>query len=243
MVRYTVEKQVCNKVEIVTNGLLLTPRLSDQLIEAGLGRLVVSAQGTSAAKYLSEARCKIDFDKFVENLGYFYQHKGDAEMYIKVVDTAIDDEADRLRFHEIFGEVCDTIAIENTVPIHDSINFDGILGDRENRLTQYGLPVADVVCCPQPFFHMQINPDGKIVPCFSWDYPGIMGDCREQSLVDIWNGPEYQKFRRKHLEAAGPAAPACKNCNIMKYRLFPEDDLRHDLDRLRPLYSTLEAEV
>ena len=237
MVRYTVEKQIANTVEIITNGVLLTPAMSDALIAAGLNRLVVSAQGTSAEKYLEESRSKIDFDKFIENLGYFHRNKGDAQMYVKVVDTALDDDDDRQRFYDIFGKVSDTIAIENTVPIHDSINFDTILGDRENRLTQYGLPVGEVKVCPQPFFHMQINPDGKIVPCFSWEYPGIMGDCRETNMVDIWNGEVFQKFRRAQLDGCAHASPACVDCNIIKYRLFPEDDLSAEVDRLKPLYD------
>jgi radical SAM protein with 4Fe4S-binding SPASM domain len=158
-------------------------------------------------------------------------------MYVKVVDTALDDEADRQKFYDIFGKVCDTIAIENTVPIHESVNYDNILGNREHRLTQYGLPVGEVKVCPQPFFHMQINPDGKIVPCFSWDYPGIMGNCAESSMVDIWNGPVFQKFRRAHLDGCKTASKACVDCNIIKYRLFPEDDLSNDVERLKPFYE------
>ena len=158
-------------------------------------------------------------------------------MYVKVVDTALDDEADKQKFFDIFGPVCDTIAIENTVPIHDSVNYDNILGNRENRRTQYGLEVGEVKVCPQPFFHMQINPDGKIVPCYSWDYPGIMGDCRETSMTDIWNGETFNRFRRAQLDGCGHASHVCTNCNIIKYRFFPEDDISADIERLRPFYA------
>ncbi|WP_158240470.1 radical SAM protein [Telmatospirillum siberiense] len=236
MIRYTAERRIANTIEIVSNAVLLTPTMSDALLEAGLNRLVVSVQGTSADKYWQESRTRIDFERFVDNLAYFYRNKGKAHLYVKIVDTALDDDADRQRFHDIFGKVCDTIAVENTVPIHDSVNYDDILGDREKRLTQYGLPVTDVKVCPQPFFHMQINPDGKIVPCYSWDYPAIMGDCREQSMVEIWNSETFRKFRLSQLHGCDQASHACKNCNIIKYRLFPEDDLRNDVERLMPFY-------
>ena len=238
MVRYTAEKQIAHKIEIVSNGLLLTPAMSDALIAAGLSRLVISAQGTSAEKYMDESKAKIDFDKFIENLAYFKAHKGDdVQMYVKVVDTALDGDLDRKKFFDIFGPVTDTIAVENTVPIHESINFEPILGNRENRLTQYGLPVGEVKVCPQPFFHMQINPDGKIVPCYSWDYPAFMGDCRESNMVDIWNGEVFNKFRTAQLNGCNTASHACVNCNIIKYRFFPEDDISADIERLRPFYA------
>ncbi|MFH1472025.1 MAG: radical SAM protein [Nanoarchaeota archaeon] len=47
MIKYAVSKKVADKVELLTNGSLLTPELSDALISAGLSRLVVSLQGTS----------------------------------------------------------------------------------------------------------------------------------------------------------------------------------------------------
>lgn len=237
MVRYTTESNVANKVEIITNGALLTNTMSDNLIAAGLTRLVVSAQGTSAKKYKEVANTNIDFDKFVNNLAYFKSNKGNCEIYVKVIDTALDDEADRQLFNSIFSPVCDTIAIEHTVPLHDAVDYTEVLGKRDSLVTQFGLPVKDVQVCPQPFFHMQINPDGKIVPCYSWDYPKIMGDCRVESLTNIWNGETFREFRRAMLDGPACASKTCAECTIIKYRLFPEDDLRNDAERLKLLYK------
>ncbi len=39
---------------------------------------------------------------------------------------------------------------------------------------------------------MQINPDGKIVPCYSFEYPNIVGDCNNESMKDIWDGDKFQ---------------------------------------------------
>ncbi|WP_428826991.1 radical SAM protein [Azonexus sp. IMCC34842] len=236
MVAYTVDRQIAQTVEIVTNGVLLDKRIVDGLVGAGLTRLVISIQGTGQEKYLEVAGARIDFDKFIDNLAYLWANKGDTHVYIKIIDTALKDEADRQFFFEKFGGLCDSIAVENTVPIHKAIDFSQILGKKDNQLTQFGLPMHNVAICPQPFFHLQINPDGKVVPCYSWDYPAILGDCNHESVTDIWNGPAFAAFRRAMLEGVGKASPVCVDCNIIKYRWFPEDDLSADAERLKAVY-------
>ncbi|UCV08910.1 radical SAM protein [Dechloromonas denitrificans] len=236
MVAYTVDRQIAQTVEIVTNGVLLDKRIVDGLVGAGLTRLVISIQGTGQEKYFEVAGARIDFDKFIDNLAYLWANKGDTHVYIKIIDTALKDEADRAFFFEKFGRFCDSIAVENTVPIHKAIDFSQILAKKDNQLTQFGLPMHNVAICPQPFFHLQINPDGKVVPCYSWDYPAILGDCNHESVTDIWNGPAFAAFRRAMLEGVGKASPVCVDCNIIKYRWFPEDDLSADAERLKAVY-------
>lgn len=237
MIEYAVKKDVANTVELLTNASLLTPEMSNLLIESRLSRLVVSIQGTTKEKYKKISGVDINFKDFIDNLKYFYEHRGNTQMYIKIVDSALDDEQDEQRFYELFGNICDTMAVEHTVPIHSGINYKNVLKTKDTELTQFGLPVCDVQVCPQPFFTMQINPDGKIVPCFSFDYPGIPGDCNNQSVTEIWNGERFQKFRRTMLDGAKNVSEICAGCNIIKYRLFPEDDLRNDIEKLKKFYE------
>jgi radical SAM protein with 4Fe4S-binding SPASM domain len=106
-------------------------------------------------------------------------------------------------------------------------------------LTQFGLPVSEVKICPQPFFTLQINPDGKIVPCYSIVYPSIIGDCNNQSVNEIWNSKQFQRFRRVMLDGAKNVGEVCANCNIIKYRLFPEDVLNNNSERLKKYYEII----
>ena len=237
MVDYAVSKEIASVVEILTNGALLTPRLSDALIAAGLSRLVVSLQGTSREKYRQICGAEIDFDAFLSNLKYFYDHKGAAQVYVKIIDCALDGKDDEERFRDLFGTLCDTMAIEHAVPIHSGVDYEYVLGGADLAVTQFGLPVGEVKVCPQPFFTMQINPDGKVVPCYSFEYPGIMGDCNNESACDIWNGETFRRFRRRMLEGIHGISEPCENCSIIKYRLFPEDDLSNDSERLKIHYD------
>jgi molybdenum cofactor biosynthesis enzyme MoaA len=60
MIGYAVSKGIAQTVELLTNASLLTPKLSDALISAGLSRLVVSLQGTSSEKYAEVCGAPID---------------------------------------------------------------------------------------------------------------------------------------------------------------------------------------
>ena len=237
MIRYAADKGVAHTLEMLTNGSLLMPEMSDALVEAGLTRMVVSVQGTSAEKYREVCGVDVDFEQLISNLRYFYDHKGQAQVYVKIVDCALEDQQDEARFYDVYGDLCDTIAIENAVPIHSSVDYEGVLKPKEEQLTQFGLPLGEVKICPQPFFHMQINPDGKVVPCYSWEYPGIMGDCNEQPIDEIWNGEVFQRFRRRMLDGVEHVGQTCVGCNMIKYRLFPEDVLNEDAQRLKKHYT------
>jgi radical SAM protein with 4Fe4S-binding SPASM domain len=237
MIGYAVRKGVAERVELLTNGSLLTPKMSDALIAAGLDRMVISLQGLSAESYRKISRVKIDFDQFVANLAYFYARKTGTHVYVKIVDYALDAVDTREKFYAIFGDICDSIAVETAVPIMPGVDYEKVLKTAQGHTTQFGLPVAEIEVCPQAFFTMQINPDGKIVPCYQITYPGIMGDAHHRSLENIWNGDEYRRFRLAMLDGRSRANQVCAQCNFIRYRLFPEDDLKFEASRLKRVYQ------
>jgi radical SAM protein with 4Fe4S-binding SPASM domain len=238
MIGYAVSKGIAQTVELLTNASLMTPTLADALISAGLSRLVVSLQGTSREKYAQVCGAHIDFQQLIANLTYFFQNKNRTHVYIKVIDCALDGPEDERRFYEIFGDICDTMGIEHAVPIHTGVPYEKVLKEKKGELTQFGLPVSEVPICPQSFFTLQINPDGKIVPCYSFEYPGIMGDCRKETVPEIWSGRRFREFRRKTLDGSRTASPVCANCSIIRYRLFPEDVLNQHAERLKKYYES-----
>ena len=236
MITYAVEKKVALRVEMLTNGSLLTNMMSDDLIDAGLSRLVISLQGISPEKFRRISNVEIDFAELVANIEYFYRHKTATHVYVKIVDYALDEIDTALKFYDIFGNICDSMAVENAVPIMPGVDYGKILKTSGGNATQFGLPVSSIDVCPQAFFTMQINPDGKVVPCYQISYPAIMGDANNQTIQEIWNGEEYANFRRTMLNGRDGANDICATCNFIKYRLFPEDDLQDEAERLKGLY-------
>jgi MoaA/NifB/PqqE/SkfB family radical SAM enzyme len=72
--------------------------------------------------------------------------------------------------------------------------------------------------CRRPWSLMYITANGRVLPCciapFSMKGYGsfTLGDATQNSLREIWNGQEYQRFREGLLTSAPP--PACANCGL-----------------------------
>jgi MoaA/NifB/PqqE/SkfB family radical SAM enzyme len=72
--------------------------------------------------------------------------------------------------------------------------------------------------CRRPWSLMYITANGRVLPCciapFSMKGYGsfTLGDATQNSLREIWNGSEYQRFREGLLTSAPP--PACANCGL-----------------------------
>ena len=68
--------------------------------------------------------------------------------------------------------------------------------------------------CPRPFDDMFVQADSKVRPCvISSD---IMGDFKNQTFEEIWNGSKYVAFRKKIKSNNPPAScKACHQCNFL----------------------------
>jgi MoaA/NifB/PqqE/SkfB family radical SAM enzyme len=72
--------------------------------------------------------------------------------------------------------------------------------------------------CRRPWSLMYITANGRVLPCciapFSMKGYGsfTLGDATQETLREIWNGAEYQRFREGLLTSAPP--PACANCGL-----------------------------
>jgi MoaA/NifB/PqqE/SkfB family radical SAM enzyme len=62
--------------------------------------------------------------------------------------------------------------------------------------------------CESIYFIAETSPDGRITPCRDYqDY--TCGNINTQSFYDIWNGPEYKKFRREMQKGLMPVCTRC----------------------------------
>ena len=238
MVRYAKQAGVAQSVDIVTNAALLTPELSDRLIDAGLDRLRISVEGLSGEDYRKNAGREIDFDRFVEQIRYFYEHSGRTHVYIKIIDYMVQKPEEERRFWELFRPICHSIAIEHLTPTIEEIDYDRLSGGMETDKPQNGDTMLDAEVCPQGFYMMQINPDGKVVPCCSMKYPAVLGDVKREAVLAIWRGEAFNRFRVNMLRSREQAGPVCRDCRLYRYDLHPEDVLDEVREELEVKYNT-----
>ena len=237
MVAYAKQAAIAESVDIVTNASLLTHELSDALIDAGLDRLRISVEGLSGEDYLKRTKANINFDRFVEEIRYFYEHSNHTHVYIKIIDYMVQKREEQEKFLSLFQPICHSIAIEHLTPTIAEIDYGKISEGKQNNKAQNGATLLHAEVCPQGFYMMQINPDGNVVPCCSMKYPAVLGDTKKQSVRDIWNGERFQHFRRHMLESREKASPICAQCNLYLYDLHQEDVLDFAREQLLDHYK------
>jgi len=232
MIRLLREAGFQGRVDVISNGSLLTPQMSDALISAGINRLQISLQGLTTEKYREVCQVPQDIDALRENIRYFFEHKGDASIYVKIIDDILSGEDDKEAFYRMFGDICDTIHIEHLVIMEQQMGDHGRAVDTTRNLM--GEVVAKRFVCGVMFYFLQVNIDGETFPCSTPGLPNSfsMGCAREKSLLEIWNDRRRNAMIRKNLTdgyASIPACSACSSCIAIADESEYLDDCREEI--------------
>ncbi len=233
MVRYAKEKDAAQRVEIVTNGSLLTNELSDKLISAGLDRLRVSLQGITSAKYKEISAVDIDINKLVSQLEYFCAKKRDTEVYVKIMDISMDSTEDFDKFKDMFKNACDISAVEYAIPFVDEVDYSQF-GELSKKCKQGNSGKSNI--CSMPFYMMVLYPDGTVAPCCSTTLPIRYMNVKASSLKEIWDSRQHSLFLLKQLGGADMIG-VCKDCSVPEFGLQSGDYLDGYKDMLIEKYK------
>ncbi len=224
MVRYAKQSGYCLRVDTTTNASLLTPERSLEIIDAGLDRINISIEGINAEQYQDFSRYKIDYETFIENIAFFYRHKKQCEMNIKINGDILTPEQEEL-FYNTFGNITDGISVERTIEYWPKYNEMQV--DFDEEVSLLGGKSREVLVCPYVFYEMCINSNGTYSLCrFDWNHAMILGKdltCnptpkRIWDSINLWNFQQgFLKKQRKMLTVL-----SCPKCGILKQGV-PED--------------------
>lgn len=223
MIAYAKQKNVAERLELVTNANSLSNEKANAIIDAGLDRIRISLQGLDADKYRSVSNVNINFDDFKSQIKYLYNHRKQASIYIKIIDVALDGRTEQ-EFYDMFGSICDHIAVEHMVPTADKIDYSKYKDEYE--VGQQGYIHKNVSACPFPFYMMIVEPDGEVRTCCATRHPLDCGNIKEKSLYQIWNGDKMHKFWKVQLGENGRFSnEVCRECTNPDYGVQPGDDI------------------
>lgn len=233
MVSYVKEKNISDRIEITTNGSLLTHDLSKGLIEAGLTKLLISVQGTSNSKYKEVCGYDINYEKFIDEIKYFYNNRKQCKIYTKTLDMALDNDDDIKKFYNIFSPISDVVNVENTLKGFDGVDYDGIVDkEKANSVTRYGYKYKKRICCDSLFIRMNVHSNGDVHACSCQWPPLVIGNINKLPLKDIWNGEIHRKYMVLHLRGLKDTIPRCAKCDSMSYSGHPMDNLDDHLEEI-----------
>lgn len=190
-----------------TNGTLLTQPMARSLVNSGLKRISVSFDGFVKEDY-EKIRKGADFQQVVDNIKYLLSYrdeKGRAfpEVAIEVIEMSRSQIQNENR--SVFVEDFKKSGLNDLV-VKKPHNWAGYLNTRHARrkyapctflwnalLVLYN---GDVAPCAQDFFAQQ-----------------VVGNVKENTLREIWNGEPIQRLRRGLIEKKYRDFPACRECD------------------------------
>jgi len=230
MIKYAKDRGCAEKIDTTTNASLLTPEKSLAIIEAGLDRINISIEGVSAEQYLDFSDYKIDFDKLVENIRYFYEHKKNCEIIVKIPGDGLSAE-DRDKFYQIFGDIADGVFVEHVMSCWSGFELKDLEVNQDVGI--YGQPIKEVLVCPYVFYSFSINSDGSASLCFlDWARKLIIGDVAKQSVKEIWQGEKLREYQKMFLRKERKDHPICGQCGQLTHAM-PDDIDEHAEDILK----------
>ena len=215
MISYAKKSPKVDRVDTTTNASLLNKDLSLKIIEAGLDRINISIEGMNSEQYLDFSKVKLDFNKLVENIAFFYENKKQCEVIIKINGDILTEEQ-KQDFYNIFGEIADGVNIESVMSCWPEFELDGINVNMERGI--YGQEIKEVIVCPYVFYSMSINSTGIASACYlDWERKLIIGDSNKETVKDIWNSKEMNDLRKLFLRKERKSHPICKDCGQLTH--------------------------
>ncbi len=226
MIRILSAENVAQSYEIITNAYLLTPQMTDALLDAGLTYLRVSIQGMTSEKYQEIAGVKMDYQRLLDNLKYFYSKKGNCKVYIKIMDSCLDNPEDRDLFYHTYESMCDKMYVEHLVKAQPGM-MDKYGKNVTSEQTFFGETAEYREVCPYIFYVMQVDCNGDVFPCPPLGFPPsfAVGNIYKESLWDIWNGKKLYELQTQHLRGARNENSVCRECENYLCFTPAEDNL------------------
>lgn len=201
------------RIDVISNGSLLTHEMSDALIEAGISRIQISIQGLTTEKYQEICGVSVSMDEICDNIRYFYEHKKDTTIYVKIIDSILESKDEEKQFFDMFSNICDTIYVEHLVIMEQQMGDHGREVDTTRNLM--GELVEKRFVCGVMFYFLQVNIDGETFPCSTPGLPNsfTMGNAKEKTLLEIWNDKKRNVLIRKNLKDGYASIKACEKCS------------------------------
>ncbi|MDX8551885.1 SPASM domain-containing protein [Methanospirillum sp. J.3.6.1-F.2.7.3] len=226
MIKHLKEKKCAEKINLITNGVLLNRKNSLELIESGVDTIKISLQGINTEKYFLTSNVDVNFENLIKNIEYLYLNKKNCEIYVKIADISLDKNQEDA-FFKIFENITDRMFIEFIRPVRNNCSNDK-MEVIEKSINMYGDPIPPFLVCPLPFYMLHITSSGDVLPCCNYLDPVSLGNIKEKSLKEIWESQKRNEFltmlltKKKNLQ---DDYPICNGCNIHLNNMRYEDEL------------------
>ena len=197
-----------------TNGVLLNEQLCEFLVEQRVARIEVSLDAATPATY-QKIRGKNELGRIEENLERLIQARKRANSKLPVIRLCFCVQEDNLHEQRAFldkwkGRV-DYIDFQEMVDFGQVDEFRDMGAE---AAIPADLPVPSSTYCAYPFNSLHVWSNGDVTPCCTFFGKAlVIGNARDKTLSEIWNGDDLAEIRRQLLEGdLNKVCHACLTC-------------------------------
>ncbi len=193
---------------VTTNGSLLFPKVTDQLVKTGLDGIWFSFNGATKETY--ERIMGLKFDVVKRNIDYLLDVKPES---LRVFTNMIETEPMR-------GEIEENIRYWQSRGVQSgSSPLVNRAGNVKNfvELNYKTVAPKPVRLCDLLYRKMYIGYNGDaLLCCMDWRRKVVLGNVGQQSIREIWQGEPYQHYRRLHEEGRVAELRLCNDCTYVQ---------------------------
>ena len=202
-IRYAKSKGVLN-VYFATNGLLLKPAMAEALIDAGVTKIMVSLDATTAETF-QQMRHSARFDEIVENIHYLINLRNTLGLAWPLV--RVNFVKTLVNYHEADEFLAKWQGVADMIGYQDQV---AVPGAEQELLRDKNM---DSFRCAFPFKLMVIDSGGNILPCCTFSGRRMpMGNIRSGTVKMAWDCFNMHRLQELHREGRYRELPVCVEC-------------------------------
>lgn len=229
MIRRMRKAGYTGRVITYTNGALLNPTLSEELVDSGLSEIRISLNGLSDEQFDRVTGAKVNMERYLDNIRFLYEHKRNMKIYVKIIENLFDKPEDQNKFYQMFDPIADVIYVEHIIQLQRQMkDYNGLT--EGNCRNVFNEPIIkDWKTCACMFYQMHVDAEGYVYFCVSLGNPHkfAIGNVKDQRLTEIWNGETRFNALRTNLRQGSDAIPMCVECEG-KYDIVADEEYLDD---------------
>ena len=180
-------------IQILTNGKALTEKKAENLLDAGINELSINYYNDDQTVELPKI-----FQNIYENVlpRYYEKHQ---------IKTGCDSSNNNIFRFNVYRRKLNIIKTSRA-------------GTAPNKNVKSRRPRG---FCQHPFTQFNITTDGRVSKCCADLYfSDPMGNVKDNRLLEIWNGEQFQKIRKLLLKGNRDAIETCSKCDYFGVHRF-----------------------
>lgn len=206
-ISYTKKKLPNVKIQISTNGGIMTKKKAQLLAKSEVDIITFNFQGINKESY--ENIMGLNFDQTIDNIQYFLSLKKENNPIIKIgtlIGVLPKNEINNfVNFWKKEGVILEIRKAHNRA---GNLEDGEIKYDTQHYQKTYG--------CMQDrhlkWIHILFNGD-VVLCCQDWKREVILGNVKEDSIHEIWNSKKFEKIRKQIIsKEMAPKNFLCKKC-------------------------------